>query len=181
MGKRRRLRFLLPVLGMVVGLMAALTPAATADPSAAIVYTRIAADNTHDPLKCLTVVAADTSERAIQFQCDPRFDDQFWALIPTGPGSEWHWLQNLHSQKCLVVQGTANNTQAFQYTCSDQFHDQFFRVYSTRAGGDFMLQRYNPPADGAGKCLATRDNFNGSPVIQFTCNTGYADQWWHLI
>lgn len=175
MGKRRRL---LPVLGMVVGLMAALTPAAAADPSAALVYTRIAAYNTHNPVKCLTVVADDPTERAVQFNCDPGYEDQFWALVPTGPGSEWFWIQNAHSGKCLVVQGAANNTQAFQYTCSDQFHDQFFRVYSGHLGGYFMLQRYSP--DGNGKCLVVRGNDAGAPVVQFTCTPDYADQWWYV-
>jgi hypothetical protein len=106
--------------------MAALTPAAAADPIAAAFYTRIAAYNTYDPLKCLTVPAADANGRAIQFSCEPGFADQFWALIPTGPGSQWYWLHNLHSDKCLVVQGAANNTQAFQYTCNTGYLDQWW-------------------------------------------------------
>jgi hypothetical protein len=177
MGTRRRFGFLLALLGLVAGLMTVVVPSASAAPPG---YYQLAADNTN-PFKCLTVRTTDNGARAVQYNCNPGYNDQNWQFRATGAESEWFWIYKYNSGspgKCLVVQGSANGAPAQQQTCSDRYYDQFWRYYRID-GNRFMLQRYSP--DGNGKCLIVRGNDNESPVVQTTCAPQYADQWWHAI
>ncbi|WP_097913162.1 RICIN domain-containing protein [Streptomyces sp. b84] len=140
---------------------------ASADPAraAADAY-RVKNDNSG---KCLAAQGSGDSTPTIQFDCST-FADQYWYFV--GDSYSNVQLRNFNSGKCLLVRGGANGAIAVQYPCLN-YPDQKWDVrFDPNGNGHYMLANRN-----SGKCLV--DHRNGSNPYQFSCNSGYQDQWWH--
>lgn len=129
--------------------------------------------------RCLVVPGGSTADGVgiVQSACSAAYPDQFWHLRQNG--GYFHIVNN-YTGKCVVIaRGNPNDeVQATQSACAP-YDDQLWTVQDRYINGWYYGTRYI--AKHSGKCLIVpaRTNWDGAPVIQYTCVYEYADQWWY--
>ncbi|MEU3571560.1 RICIN domain-containing protein [Kitasatospora sp. NPDC036755] len=130
--------------------------------------------------RCL-VARGFSESNAVQFGCDytvgTYWADQHWTFL--GPNTDDLHLVNANSGLCLAVRGGLNDAVAVQAPCDykvgTNWQDQHWQVrFDPNGNFHFMLANHN-----SGKCLVVRGFDNDSQAVQFTCDNGFQDQWWH--
>ncbi|KUL53440.1 hypothetical protein ADL22_03780 [Streptomyces sp. NRRL F-4489] len=183
-----RRRSVLPRLAGAAALsltaMAALTPAAAADPVPVAPYRGLAIQPrtaANGPDLVLDVEGSTTENGArIRLQRYTGADDQLWLAVPVG--GELFEIRNVHSHACLDVRNNSNADEAelIQYGCHSGAN-QRWKAVAVQGGGFRII------AAGSGKCMdgyntASDEPVEGAKVVQTTCASPVPnDQRWTFV